>query len=146
MITEGVTQAEANALADSFIKDSFKANWFINAYAYVINIFTLVPFLALMILVAALLTYSILKLRGIESINSLGAMFKIVGSFVWFSGLISAVFAVIIAFFVGRGVISTLPLVLFFVALVIRSTVFAIKESKLYLKQLEKQEAEQTEV
>ena len=146
LITEGVTQAEANALADSFIKDSFKANWFINAYAYVINIFTLVPFLALMILVAALLTYSILKLRGIESINSLGAMFKIVGSFVWFSGLISAVFAVIIAFFVGRGVISTLPLVLFFVALVIRSTVFAIKESKLYLKQLEKQEAEQTEV
>jgi len=91
------------------------------------------------------ITYSILKLRGVESITSLGAMFKIIGSFGWCSGAISAVFTVIIAFFVQHSIMTALPLVLFFAALVIRSIIFAIYESKLYLEQLQQQEVERTE-
>ena len=102
--------------------------------------------LALMLLVATLLAYSILKLRSVESINTLGAMFKIVGSFTWASGAISTFLTVIISFFIGRSVINILPLALFFVVLMIRSIIFVINESKLYLKQLGQQEAEQMEV
>ena len=103
---------------------------------------SLVPFIALMLMVAALLSYSVLRLRGVESVTSLGAMFKVVGSFAWFSGVIAAAASVLSAFFVQRSMISTLPLVLFFAALAIRSILFAINESNLYMKQLEQQEAE----
>lgn len=145
LVKEGCTQDEANASVDSFIRDSFEAIWILNAYAYAVNIISLAPFMALMLMVATLLTYSVLKLRGVESIRGLGAMFKIIGSFAWTSGLISAVLTVIMAFFLERNVIAALPLILFFVTVVIRSMVFAIKENRSYIKQLE-QEAEQTEV
>ncbi len=146
LIAEGATQDEANASADGFIKKAFSANWFLNAYAYVMNIIILAPFIALMLMVATLLPYSILKLCGVESIASLGAMLKIVGSFVWFSGIVSAVFTVICMFFVKQSMINALPLVLFFATLAVRSVIFAVKESSLYKKQSEQREAEQTEV
>ena len=144
LVTEGISQEEANASVDQFIKNSFKANWILNAYACLTNTITLVPFLALMIMVAALLTYSILKLRSVESISSLGAMLKIVGSFVWFAGLVAAVLSLICSFFVNHSIINVLPQALFFLVLVIRSIIFAINENKLYQKQLE--QAKQTEV
>ncbi len=144
LVSEGATQDEANALVDRFIKKSFNAMLSLNLYVHAVNIFSLVPYIALMLLVATLLTYSILKLRNVESIKSLGSMLKIVGSFVWFSGVISAVLTVAISFFVSRSMINVLPPVLFFVALTIRSVVFTINESKLFSKQLEQQEAEQT--
>ena len=144
LVTEGATQKEANIAVDQFINNSFKANWILNAYACLTNTITLVPFMALMIMVATLLTYSILKLRGIESISALGAMLKIVGSFVWFAGFVAAVLSMICSFFVNHSLINVLPQVLFFLVLVIRSIIFAINENKLYLKQLE--QAERTEV
>ena len=73
-------------------------------------------------------------------------MLKTVGSFVWFSGIASAMFSVILSFFVKRSLVNALPLVLFFVVLVVRSIIFVVKENKSYAKQLEQQEAEQTEV
>ena len=135
LIAENTTQAEANAKVDSFIKNSFKSIWFLNVYAYAINVFSLIPFIALMPMVVTLLAYSILKLRGVESITTLGAMFKIIGSYVWFSGVVSAVLTVIIAFFVPRNIITALPLVLFFITLAIRSIIFAVNETKLYIEQ-----------
>ncbi len=146
LITQGATQNEANASADSFIKSSFRANRGLTAYAYFMNTITLVPFIALMLMVATLLTYSILKLHGVESIASLGAMLKIVGSYVWFSGMASAILTVIIMFFAKRSLINALPLVLFFITLVIRSIIFAMEENRQYKQQLEQQEAAETEV
>ena len=142
LIVDTNKQGEANKLADNFIKNSFNAVWVLNVYAYAMNIFSLIPFIALMIMVATLLSYSIMRLRSVETTITLGGMFKIVGSFIWFSGIISAVVTVIMAFFVQRNILGVMPLVLFFVVLVARSMVFAIKESKLYIKQLEQQESE----
>lgn len=139
LITDGASHEEACELVDDFIKDAFFANWFLNAYAHAMNMFSFMPFIALMLMVATLLSYSLLKLLGVESVSSLGAMLKIVGSFVWVSGLSSAVFAVVIGFFVKRNLISALSLVLFFVVLVARSIIFVIKENKLYVKQSEQQ-------
>jgi hypothetical protein len=131
--------------ADRFIKDSFNETAVLNLYAHGMNVISLVPFIALMLLVATLLTYSLLKLRGVESIASLGAMIKIIGSFTWFSGAISAVLTLIIAFIAGRSMISAWPLVLFFAALMIRSIIFALKETNLYIQQSEQPQAGQTE-
>ena len=110
------------------------------------NVFSFIPFIALMPMVVTLLAYSILKLRGVESVKSFGGVFKIIGSYVWFSGLISAVITVISAFFVQRNILTVLPLVLFFITLVVRSIIFAVNEARSYMKQLEQQETVQTEV
>ncbi len=139
LVAEGDTQAKANAAADGFIKKSFSATSLLSLYAYAMNVFSLIPFIALMPMVVALLAYSILKLGGIESITSFGAMFKIVGSYVWISGAISAVLTMITSFFVQPSIITALPLVLFFITLAIRSIIFAINEAKSYTKQLEQQ-------
>ena len=146
LIKDGSSGSEAEKQIDGFIRSSFKANWFLNLYAHTMNIITLMPFVALMLMVAALLSYSLLKLWGAESISSLGAMLKIVGSFQWFSGLIAALFALIIGFLAGRGPVTSLSLVAFFLALVVRSMIFVIQEKNLYTKQSEKQSTEQTEV
>ena len=141
IVSAGDSQEKMYESVDSFIKDSYEETWVLSAYAYMLNTISLVPILALMILIAALLMYSIMRLRGIEGVSSFGAMFKIVGSFVWFSGLLSALFTVIIGFLFGSAMINMLPLVLFFAALLIRSVVFVIKENRIYKNQPEKQEA-----
>ena len=146
LVEDGASQSDAHRAVDSFIKSSFKENLFLNAYAYLVNIISLAPFIALMIMVVALLCYSILRLRGVESISSLVAMLKIVGSFAWFSAVISASLTLIGSFFVRRSLIGILPLLLFFMALVVRAMVFVIIENKGYVKQLELQKTEQTEV
>ena len=145
LVPNGVKQGEANALADGFIKDTYNAIWILNVYSYAMNTFSFIPFIALMLLVVTLLAYSILKLRGVESISFIGGMFKIVGSFSWASATVSLMLTVILAFFVQRNLINVLPLILFFAVLMIRAIIFAIKESKLYIKQLEQEESEYTE-
>lgn len=145
LISKEASLDEANAIADNFVKKSFDSTKILSLYAYGLNIFTFIPFIALMPMVITLLAYSIIKLRGVESIKSLGAMFKIIGSYVWASGLIATVLTVICSFFVPRNIISALPLVLFFLTLAIRAIIFAINETKLFIKQLEQQEVERLE-
>lgn len=146
VVKEGVSESEAKLSVDAFIKDAFKSTVALNLYASAVNVFSLIPFIALMLLVVTLLTYSISKLRGVESIASFGAMLKVVGSFAWFSGIASALFTVIAAFFLKSNIIGALPLVVFFAMLAGRSVIFAIKESQLYMKRLEQEEVTQTEV
>ena len=145
LVAQGTTQSDANKSVDKFIKKSFAALSPLISYTYAMNILALIPFIVLMPMVVTLLAYSILKLRGVTSIASLGKMFKIVGSFLWASGVISAILSIILAFFVPRNIISVLPLVLFFVVLGVRAIVFVINETKLYMKQLEQQESEYME-
>ena len=144
VVESGAVGKAANKTVDRFIKDAYKANLSLNVYACFTSTVMLAPFLALMIMVATIMSYSIMKLKGVKSIPTLGGMLQSVGSFVWFSGVISAVLSVIGSFIVGRGLINALPPVTFFVALLIRSIVFAVYENKLYIK--ESEQAEQTEV
>ncbi len=140
LIAEGVEQAKANELVDKFIKSAYGSITSLSLYAHAMNTLSLAPFIALMPMVVTLLAYSLLKLRGVESINTLGSAFKIIGSYVWFSALISTVLTVIIAFFVQRSMINALPLVFFFITLAVRAIIFAVKESQAYIKRLEQQE------
>lgn len=143
LVSDDMKQGRANEAVDSFIMKSFNSISFLNAYAYAINVFSLIPFIALMPMVVTLLAYSLLKLRNVDTIKSLGGTFKIIGSFMWASGILAGAIAIISAFFVPRNVITTLPLILFFVILVIRAIVFAVTEARLYTKQLEQLEVEE---
>ena len=124
---------------EGFIKDALHSIAPLTVYAYAMNIFSLIPFIALMPLVVTLLAYSILKLSGIESIKSFGAMFKILGSYVWMSGTISAILTVILSFFLQPNIVSVLPLLLFFVTLAVRSVIFAVREVRAFIKQSEEE-------
>ena len=145
IVTEGATLSEANEMTDDFIRDSIRSIAPITAYAYAMNVFSLIPFIALMPFVVTLLAYSILKLRGIGSVTYFGATFRILGSYVWFSSLISAVITVLLSFFLQQNIITSLPLVIFFITLVIRSMIFAVGETKAFLKQSEQEEKVSTE-
>ena len=140
IVSAGATQEEANAEADGFVRRAVGATRPLRMYANALNTISLAPFLALMLLVATLITYSLLKLRAVDSISTLGATLKIVGSFAWCAGAISACLTVAASFFVGYGAALALLPVLFFLALGARSILFFIKERKLYIKQLEQQE------
>ncbi len=125
-----MTGAEAEAAADNFIKECFRATLGVSAYAHLSSVISLVPYLALMLFVATLLAYSVLRIRGVETVSALGDMLKIVGSFLWQSGLISAILSTICSFFLGEGLMNMLPIVIFFVALIVRALIFAIREIK----------------
>ena len=143
VVGDADSPADAEESVDRFVVSAFSENRHVNGYVYFINVITLIPFIALMLMVAALLPYSILRLCGVESIYSLGAMIKIVGSFLWFSGLISAVLTVIGMFFINQNMINALPPVLLFIALAARSVIFAINESRLYKQKTEQAASEE---
>lgn len=142
LIPDGAEQARADMLADDFINKSYLAFAPISMYSYAVNVVVLIPFIALMPMVVTLLAYSILKLRGIDSIPFIASAFKIVGSYVWFSGAVAAVVTVIIAFFLRSGIITALPLIVLFITLAVRAIIFAITESKIYLKIQQTQQTE----
>ena len=145
LIDRGLEEDTANKAADDFIKQAFKAMAPITAYADGMNVFSLIPLIALMPLVVALLIHSIMKLRGVNSIRTFGDVAKIVGSYIWFSAFLSAAITVVLSFIMPPRLVLALPLVIFFVALVARSIVFTVTEAKAHKKRLE-QMASQTEV
>ena len=129
-VGDGLGDSEAEKAADGFIKACFRANSLVILYAHVVNTASLVPFLALMLLVAALLSYSLMRLRGIGGITSLGAVLRIVGGFTWFSALVSAVLSVLSMFFLDRALLVALIPVIFFLVLTARSMLFVFKEAR----------------
>lgn len=139
LVESGVSQSEADRAVDDFVKKSILSVAPLTLYAYAINVFSLIPFFSLIPLVVTLLAYSILKLMGVESIKTFGTAFKILGSYVWFSAFISAVTTVIAAFFVPTSIVTALPPVVFFIVLAVRSIIFAVREARSHMKQLEQQ-------
>ncbi len=129
-ITEGMSVTEAEAAADDFIRSCFRANSTVILYAHVLNTVSIVPFIALMLMVAALLVHSLMRLRGIDTAPTFGATLRIVGGFSWFSAAVSAIISVISSFFLDRGLLIMLIPVLYFVVLVTRSMIFVFKEGK----------------
>ena len=145
LVAKDATDAEACESVDKFITNSINSIAPLTLYIHAMNIFSFIPFIALMPLVVTLLAYSVLKLWSVESITSFGAMFRILGSYTWFSSVISALLTVIIAFFVNPEVVGALPLVLFFIALTVRSLIFAIREARSYIKKSKEKETVLTE-
>ncbi|MBE7061237.1 MAG: hypothetical protein E7382_01710 [Clostridiales bacterium] len=126
-----------NAVDDLIIK-SYKATVDLSTYIYIMNTIRLVPIVALMGIVVAMLMHSILSLKGVETCRTFGASLKVVGSYVWFSGLITAILTVVLAFILQKNLITMISLVVFFVTLLARTIVFALKQIKERKIELEK--------
>ncbi len=136
LVADNIDMAKANAAVDEFIMKSYNSIAPLSVYAHAMNVFSLIPFIALMPMVITILAYSIMKLRGVESIKTVGEAFKIVGSYTWAAALISAVINMIASFLVAPSMLAVLPLLIFFVVLAIRAMIFAINEIQSYIKQL----------
>ena len=145
LVSDDMGQDQANRAVDSFVKKSYNATASLSFYTYAMNIFSLIPFIALMPMVVTLLAYSLLKLRGVDGIASLGGAFKIVGSYSWFSAVAAAVMSVIGSFFLSPNILAVLPLLLFFITLAVRAIIFAVNEAKSYINQSKQQETVHTE-
>lgn len=114
--------------ADYFIKQSFKSTASFSVYIYVMNVLRLVPFIAIMPVLLALIVNSILKLKGVKTFKAFSGVLKVVGSFTHFAGLFTAILTVILAFLFGRSVLGLVPIIIFFVVLLIRSVILIIDE------------------
>lgn len=145
LVEEGAGQAAAEQAADEFIKSSYASTSPLAVYAHAVNVFSLIPFIALMPMAVTLLMYSILKLRGAAGALSLGGAFKVVGSYIWFSALAASVLCVLISFLAEPDVLTVLPLLLFFTVLAVRSVIFTVREIRAHTKQSVQTGSVQTE-
>lgn len=130
---------------DGFIRNSFMATMNLSTYIYIMNTIRLVPIIAIMVVVVAMLMYSVLSLKGAGTFRSFSASLKVTGSFIWVSGLISAILTVILSFIVPKNLISVFAIVGFFVTILIRTIVLIIaeiKKRKAELKALSESEGE----
>lgn len=130
---------------DDFIKDSYGATKDLNTYIYIMNTLRMVPIIALMLIVIAMLMSSILSLKGVEDCRSFGSSIKIVGSYAWFSAIITALLTVITAFMVEKNYITVIALIGFFVTVLVRSTIFVVCQIKQRKRQLKEQKNNEQE-
>ena len=130
IVPDGLERGEAERRVDEFLKDAYGAVLPLMAYSHGMNLFSMIPFIALMPLVVTLLAYSILKLSGSESIRSFGDAFKIIGSFIHVSGLLSALLSMGLSFFVPTGLLGAMPPVLFFLTLAARAVIFCARVNR----------------
>ncbi|MBQ7339899.1 MAG: hypothetical protein IJW43_03460 [Clostridia bacterium] len=143
-LIEGYFPPEGQVRAvDDFIKNSFMETVDLSTYIYIMNTIRLVPIIALMVIVVAMLMHSILSLKGVETCKTFGASLKIVGVYLWWTGLITAILTVIISFMVERSLITVVSIVAFFITLLVRTSIFMIAEIKERKIQLEKLSAEE---
>lgn len=147
LIEENFSDSSRLNAVDNLIKDAYKATIDLSAYIYIMNTISLVPIVVLMGIVVAMLMHSILSLKGVRTSKTLGTSIKIVGSYVWLSGLITAILTIAMAFIVQRNLITMLSLVIFFVTMLVRTIVFVvaqIKERKIELQELSEKDDQQS--
>lgn len=131
------TAVSINAV-DNFVKKSFKASGELSSYIYIMNTLRLIPIIALMVIVVTMLAHSIMSLKGVDTCKTFGASLKVVGSYLWFAGIITAILTIIFAFMVKRELITMVFIVAFFVTLLVRTVFFVIGEIKNHKTMLER--------
>lgn len=146
LINSNLDNASRIKAVDTFIKNSFKSTNELSAYIYLMNTVRLIPIIAVMVIVVTMLTSSILALKGVETCKTFGASMKVVGSFLWTAGIITAILSIIISFMVQRNLITVVTVVSFFITLLVRAVFFIvdeIKKRKLELENLSSEELNQ---
>lgn len=114
--------------ADGFILQSFSATASFSSYIYLMNMLRLLPFIALMPLLLAVIAYCTLRILKSPLGRSLGGSMKIIGSYLFVGSLISAVVTFICGYFVPRDKLIIAALIIFFLILLIRTAVLLIIE------------------
>ncbi len=127
--------------ADEFITKSFGATASFSVYVYLMNILRLLPFIALMPLLIAVITYCVLRIIKSPLCRGFGGSLKITGSYLFFGALVSAVITFVCGYFVPRNSLIIAALLIFFLTLLIRAAVLLIAEG-VSVKKAVKAEAE----
>lgn len=130
---------------DNLVKRSFNGTTSLSTYIYIMNTIRLIPVIVLMVIVVTMLTHSILSLKGVETCKTFGSTIKVIGSFLWFSGIVTALLTIIIAFMVQRSLVTVVSVVVFFLTILVRAIFFIISEVKKRKKEMEEYNRENLE-
>ena len=114
--------------ADAFIVNAFKATSSFSVYVYFMNTVKLLPFIVLMPVALALLTFCVLRIMKSNFGVNFGGSLKIVGSYMFVGSLISAFITFICGYFAPRNSLMIAALLTFFLILFVRTAVFLITE------------------
>lgn len=126
--------------ADDFINNSFFATSSLSVYVYFMNIIRLLPFVALMPVILALIAYCVLRLVKSDAGKSFGGCVKIIGSYLLFGALFAAIITFICGYFVPRSSLMIAVLLIFFIILLLRTAVFIVIESLTVRKTVKSEE------
>ena len=115
--------------ADAFITRSFRATAGFSSYIYLMNMLRLFPFIALMLLLVAVIAFCTFRILKSPRCTTIGGSFKIVGSYLFFGALFSAVITFVCGYFIPRNSLIIAALTSFFLILLIRTAVCLISEA-----------------
>ena len=87
-----------------------------------------------MLLIVAVIAYCVLRILKSPLCTGIGGSFKIVGSYLFFGSLFSAVATFICGYFIPRNSLIIASMIIFFLILLIRTSVMLITEAKIIKK------------
>lgn len=129
--------------ADGFIINAFRATASFSVYVYLMNMLRLLPFIALLPLLLAVIAYCVLRILKSTLCKGFGGSIKIIGSYLFAGSLLSAFITFICGYFIPRSSLTIAALLIFFLILFIRTAVFLIIEG-VTAKKAAETEAENT--
>lgn len=110
--------------ADGFIKNSFGATAPLSVYVYLMNIIRLLPFIVLMPVITALISYCVLRLIKSDTVKTFGGCIRILGSYLLVGSLLSALITFVCGYFVPRSSLLIAAILTLFLILLIRTVIF----------------------
>ena len=110
--------------ADGFIKNSFGATAPLSVYVYLMNIIRLLPFIVLMPIITALISYCVLRLIKSDTAKTFGGCIRILGSYLLVGSLLSALITFVCGYFVPRSSLLIAAILTLFLILLIRTVIF----------------------
>lgn len=124
----GVTLSGGKSAVDSFIVRSFNATSSFCAMNRFMTVMSFMPFIAIIFIALALLFFCLRKLLKTGAGLSFGESLKIVGAFVAYSSLISALITLILGFVAPGLSLTAYSLLAFAAVLALRSGIYLVRE------------------
>lgn len=125
IVTAG-NSGEAEKQVDKFIDSAYRDSLGISSYLYFINARRIFLFVIIIWLVLALIAFAVARLVKLDLPKKFGAWFKISGSFIFVSSIITCLIAFICCFFVSTGTIFSMITPLFAGIIFIRFSVYFV--------------------
>ena len=107
-----------------FIQTAFSSSFYLSRYVGFVNIMRFLPIYIVMPLVAALISYLIVKIGEKEKAKKFSFVLKITATFILWSAILAALITYALSFFIDRGLIFTTVSVIYFVVIMIRSVIW----------------------
>ncbi|MCM1296215.1 MAG: hypothetical protein NC311_11795 [Muribaculaceae bacterium] len=123
--TDGIIYKTAEQGNDFIIK-AFKGSSALNINIYFINLLKITPLFVIILVLLALVLWIIDKAAKFGVFDKFGKTLKVVCSFVLVSSIITFLLTIILSFFIPRGTVYSLAILIFGLSVFVRTTVLAI--------------------